>query len=127
MSSHDAVVLTGVSQIARQDMVVMLSTAPDLLLAKRIAHILIEEYLAACVNVGAPVLSMYMWQDTLEGTQEIPLTIKTSGDRAQAVAERLAQLHPYDVPEIVVVPALGAAMNYAQWVHAQTRSRTGHD
>ncbi len=127
MSSRDGVILTGALQIERQDMVVMLSTAPDLLLAKRIAHVLIEEYLAACVNVGAPVLSMYMWQDVLEGAEEIPLTIKTSGDRAQAVAERLAQLHPYEVPEIVVVPAIGASMDYAQWVHAQTRTRMGHD
>ena len=50
------------------DIVIVLSNAPDLLLAKRIAHVLVEEHFAACVNLGAPGLSMYMWDDTLEGT-----------------------------------------------------------
>jgi periplasmic divalent cation tolerance protein len=127
MPSRDAVVLTGASEIERHDMVVVLSTAPDLLLAKRIAHVLIEEYLAACVNIGAPVLSMYMWEGVMEGVDEIPLTIKTSGDRTQALAERIAQLHPYEVPEIVVMPVVGAALPYAQWVRAQTLLSPNHD
>lgn len=103
-----------------QDVVVVLSNAPDLLLAKRIAHMLVEEHLAACVNLGAPVLSMYMWKGELEGTEEIPLVIKTTQAALPAVAARLTELHPYEVPEILVVPVIGGAQPYLDWVREQT-------
>lgn len=100
--------------------VLMLTTAPDALLAKRIAHALVEEGLAACVNLGAESLSMYMWQGVLEGEMEVALTIKTRASRAQAVANRLGQLHPYDVPEILVLDLQGGSRAYLQWLSDQT-------
>lgn len=100
--------------------VLMLSTAPDTLLAKRIAHMLVEEGLAACVNLGAESLSMYMWQGVLEGATEVALTIKTRASRVQDVANRLGQLHPYDVPEILVLGPLGGSKAYLQWLSDQT-------
>lgn len=106
-----------------QDVVVVLSNAPDLLLAKRIAHMLVEENLAACVNLGAPVLSMYMWEGELEGTDEIPLVIKTTQSALPAMTERLIELHPYEVPEILVLPVAGGAQPYLDWVRRQTSSR----
>lgn len=102
------------------DVVVVLSNAPDMLLAKRIAHMLVEEHLAACVNLGAPVLSMYMWKGELEGTEEIPLVIKTTQAALPAVTARLTELHPYEVPEILVVPVLDGAPSYLNWVREQT-------
>lgn len=102
--------------------VVMLCTAPDNLLAKRIAHVLVEEGLAACVNLGAESLSMYMWQGVLEGATEVALTIKTRASRAQEVADRLGQLHPYDVPEILVLGPLGGSKAYVQWLYDQTNA-----
>jgi periplasmic divalent cation tolerance protein len=101
------------------EVVVLLSNAPDLLLAKRIAHMLVEEGLAACVSLGAPCLSMYMWQGKLEGTEEIPLAMKTTRARSGALMARLAQLHPYDVPEMLVLPILGGAQSYLEWVNRQ--------
>src|SRR5690554_1317786 len=101
--------------------VVMLSTAPDNLLAKRIAHVLVEEGLAACVNLGAESLSMYMWQGVLEGATEVALTIKTRAGQAQQVASRLGELHPYEVPEILVSGPLGGSIAYLQWLADQTR------
>lgn len=98
----------------------MLSTAPDTPLAKRIAHILVEEGLAACVNLGPESLSMYMWQGKLEGESEVALTIKTSAGRVQAVANRLVQLHPYDVPELLVIAIDGGSMAYLDWLAEQT-------
>ena len=103
-----------------QEAVLVLSSVPDALLAKRIAHVLVEERLAACVNLGAAGLSMYMWQGTLEGTEEIPLMAKTTRERLQALADRLRQLHPYEVPEILVVPVLGGLASYLDWMQAQT-------
>ena len=105
---------------ADHDVVVIISNAPDMLLAKRIAHVLVEEHLAACVNVGAAMLSMYMWEGKLEGSEEIPLTMKTTGARAPALMERLMQLHPYEVPEVLVLPVLGGSVSYLQWVRSQT-------
>lgn len=109
------------------DAVLMLSTVPDSLLAKRIAHVLVEEGLAACVNLGAESLSMYMWQGTLEGAAEVTLTIKTRVSRAQSVADRLVQLHPYNVPEILVLGPLGGSRAYLQWLSDQTHGAPDQD
>lgn len=102
------------------DVVVVLSNAPDILLAKRIAHMLVEEGLAACVNLGASGLSMYMWKGELEGAEEIPLTMKTTQAMLPALMARLTQLHPYEVPEILVLPVLGGSEAYLNWVRQQT-------
>jgi periplasmic divalent cation tolerance protein len=109
------------SSFAAHDIVLILSNAPDMLLAKRIAHVLVEERLAACVNLGVPGLSMYMWKGELEGADEIPITIKTTGSRAQALMERLMMLHPYEVPEVLVLPVLGGSASYLEWVRAQVQ------
>jgi len=103
------------------DVIVVLSNAPDMLLAKRIAHVLVEEYLAACVNLGAPCLSMYMWEGSLEGTEEVPLLMKTTRGRLPELTERFRQLHPYEVPELLVLPVLGGSHRYMEWVRTQTR------
>ena len=104
-----------------EDLIVILSNAPDVLLAKRIAHLLVEEGLAACVNLGAPGLSIYGWEGRLEGAEEIPLVIKTTADRQEAAINRLMVLHPYDVPEVLVLPVLATTLHYGEWVRAQTR------
>lgn len=101
------------------DVVLIMSNAPDLLLAKRIAHILVEEGLAACVNLGSPVLSIYSWNSTIEGADEIPMWIKTTAHQQQAVVEALASLHPFEVPEIIVVPVIGGSAAYLEWVRRQ--------
>lgn len=103
-------------------LVLVLSNAPDETLAKRIAHITVEEGLAACVNLGSSGLSMYMWQGTLEGAHEIPLTFKTTAAKLQALMERIKALHPYEVPEILVLPVIAGLDSYVQWVKEQTSS-----
>ena len=111
--------------LSDDDVVLVISNAPDILLAKRIAHVLVEEGLAACVNLGAPGLSVYMWNGTVEGTEEIPLWIKTTSRWQQAVIQALANMHPYDVPEIIVVPVVGGAAPYLAWVREQTNAPSG--
>lgn len=107
---------------AGDDVVVILSNAPDTLLAKRIAHILVEEHLAACVNLGQSGLSMYMWQGELEGAEEVPITIKTTKRCAPRTIERLVELHPYEVPEVLVLPVASGTATYLDWVRTQTTS-----
>jgi len=102
------------------DVVLVISNAPDLLLAKRIAHVLVEDGLAACVNLGAPMLSVYSWKGQIEGADEIPMWIKTTAGRQAQLIEALTRLHPYDVPEILVVPVSGGHAGYLQWVREQT-------
>ena len=102
------------------DVVLVITSAPDRVVARTIAHTLIEKKLAACVNLGAPVLSIYEWNDTIESTDEIPLWIKTTVGKQDVVMQALATLHPYDVPEILVVPVIAGSAAYLQWVREQT-------
>ncbi len=103
-----------------QAIVVVMTNVPDLLLAKRIAHLLIEEQLAACVNIGTPMLSIYGWKGEVEGAEEIPMMIKTTCDKQHAMIERLVALHPYDIPEALVMPTLGGYGPYLDWVRSLT-------
>lgn len=102
------------------DIVMVMTNAPDLLLAKRIAHVLIEEQLAACVNIMPPMLSVYGWEGEIQGTEEIPMIIKTTANKQQAMIDRLVSLHPYEVPEAIVIPVLGGHMPYLNWVRSLT-------
>jgi len=75
------------------------------------------------VNLGAPCLSMYMWEGRLEGAEEVPMVIKTTRGQVPALIERLRQLHPYEVPELLVLPVLGGLQSYMEWVRAQARQQ----
>jgi len=86
-----------------------------------LARTLVEERLAACVNIGAPMTSVYRWKGAIEEDREQQLVIKTTGDRLVALESRLRALHPYELPEFVVVAAAGASAAYAGWVDAETR------
>lgn len=101
---------------APTDSVVVLSTAPDVLLAKRIAHVLVEESLVACAQVGSAMTSMYLWQGNLEGCEEIPLSFKTTAAVLPALHRRLCELHPYEVPEFLVMGVPAGSATYLDWV-----------
>jgi periplasmic divalent cation tolerance protein len=100
---------------------VAFSTAPDEAVAARIAHALVAERLAACANLVPGVRSIYRFRDVVEDEREVLLVIKTHADRIDALAERLRALHPYEVPELVVLPAAGGLAPYLDWVRAETR------
>ncbi|MFT0532015.1 divalent-cation tolerance protein CutA [Castellaniella hirudinis] len=107
--------------VARQegrpdDVVLVLTNAPDVLLAKRIAHVLVEESLVACAQVGSPMTSMYLWRGRLEGCEEIPLSFKTTAALVPALHRRLSQLHPYEIPEFLVRGVSAVSAPYLRWV-----------
>jgi periplasmic divalent cation tolerance protein len=83
--------------------------------AGTIARTLVEERLAACVNVLPPMISTYRWKDVVEQEREQQLVIKTSRVRVAALHARLVELHPYELPEFVVLEASGSAA-YVRWV-----------
>lgn len=102
------------------DVVLIISNAPDLLLAKRIAHVVVEQGLAACVNLGAPTLSIYTWKGQVESAEEVPMWFKTTAARQDELIQTLTRMHPYEVPEIIALPVIGGVASYLDWVREQT-------
>jgi periplasmic divalent cation tolerance protein len=84
--------------------------------AERIANALVEERLAACVNVVGPIRSIYRWQGKLHNEQEVLLVIKTRTRRFAAVEARVRALHSYDTPEIVALPITSGSEAYLRWL-----------
>jgi periplasmic divalent cation tolerance protein len=103
------------------DVCVAFTTAPDEAVALRIARALVEERLAACANLVPGVRSIYRFRGVVEDEREVLLVIKTCADRVEALADRLRALHPYEVPELVVMAAAGGLAPYLDWVRAETR------
>lgn len=101
--------------------VIAFCTCPDTGSAARIAAALVEERLAACVNRLPGVASTYRWLGRIEQADEVLLLIKTTADCLPALRQRLPQLHPYELPELVAVEATGGLPAYLDWVAAETR------
>jgi periplasmic divalent cation tolerance protein len=102
--------------------VVVLSTVAKAEDARRIAHALVERRLAACVNVVPGVRSVYRWKGRIEEDDERLLVIKTRRDRAEALRQALVALHPYELPEAIVLPVEAGHAPYLAWLDESTRS-----
>ncbi|MGC8787070.1 MAG: divalent-cation tolerance protein CutA [Anaerolineae bacterium] len=100
---------------------VVLITASSTEEAQRIAHALVEERLAACVNLIAPIESVYRWQEQVQVDQEVLLIVKTTAAAIEKLAERVKQLHSYELPEIIALPILAGAKDYLRWIDEQTQ------
>jgi periplasmic divalent cation tolerance protein len=105
---------------APSDVRVVLVTAPDAATAEVLARALVEERLAACVNVVPGVRSIYRWQGRVEEAAELLLVAKTRADRGAALAARVRELHPYELPEVLELPALGGSEAYLEWVREES-------
>ncbi len=97
-------------------LLLILCTVPDRESALKLSSSLVEQNLAACVNLTSPVTSVYKWQGKLEQTEEIVLLIKTTQQRYQQVEAALRAQHPYELPEIVAVPVEQGLDDYLDWV-----------
>ena len=84
--------------------------------AGRIGRIVVDERLAACVNILSPVHSIYRWQGAIETANEVAAILKTTADATNALIARIAALHSYDVPCIVTWPVDKLLAPYADWV-----------
>lgn len=83
---------------------------------ERFARQLVEERLAACVSVLAPMVSVYRWHGVLEQARERQLLIKTTEERVAALQARFRSLHPYELPECLVIPTIGGSSAYLSWI-----------
>lgn len=94
---------------------IVLTTCPDAMSAERIARALVDERLAACVNLLPPMRSIYRWQGQVEDATEQLLVIKTAQPFA-AVRDRIRGLHPYELPEIIAVAVADGLPEYLSWL-----------
>jgi len=101
------------------DIILVLTTMPDDDRADTLARTLVEERLAACVNVHGPMRSTYRWKGQIECDAERQIVIKTATGQLAKLEARLRALHPYELPEFVVVSA-SASADYGSWVAAET-------
>ena len=86
--------------------------------AERVARTLVERRLAACVNIVGGVRSIYRWKDAVENDAELLLIIKTQTSAIETLKAAIAELHSYDVPELVVVAIEDGASAYLDWIGA---------
>ena len=91
--------------------------------AAALARTLVAERLAACVNVLPVMTSIYRWKGKVEEDREQQLVIKTTPDRLAALETRLRELHPYELPEFLVLSAAGGSAAYLAWVDESTDLR----
>ena len=83
---------------------------------RRLASILVDERLAACVNASAEMESTYRWEGQIETSRERQLTMKTTAARVPALEARVRALHDYALPEFIVVPIVGGSEAYLNWI-----------
>jgi len=105
-----------VSGAKRSRVRVVLTAVPDAEVGARLARTLVEERLAACVNLVPGVRSFYRWQGRLEEAGELLLVVKTRADRRAALAARIQALHPYELPEVLELAPSGGSAAYFDWV-----------
>lgn len=105
------------------DCLLVITTLPDANSAHRLATALVEQRLAACVNILAPCRSVYRWQGRIEDAAEVPLLIKTTGARFAALEAAIRAAHPYELPEVVAVGIDRGSPEYLAWVAAETADR----
>jgi periplasmic divalent cation tolerance protein len=102
------------------DTLLVFTNAPDRAVAMRIAQTLVDERLAACVNVLGECTSVYRWQGTVETARELPIIVKTRAARYAEVEAAIRRLHPYELPEILAVPVVEGLSDYLEWVSGET-------
>ncbi|KAF0177852.1 MAG: periplasmic divalent cation tolerance protein [Nitrospirae bacterium] len=103
------------------DYIVVFITAPNEEEAAKMARVLVEEKLAGCVNIVRSISSIYSWQGKTEDDSEALMICKTKKSLFDALKERVIQLHPYTVPEIVALPIIAGSEKYLDWLREVTQ------
>jgi periplasmic divalent cation tolerance protein len=109
------------------DVRVVLMTAPDGETGERLGRTLVEERLATCVNVLPGLASIYWWEGRIERASEVLLILKTVEARVSALRERAVELHPYEVPEVLVLEVGSGHVPYLDWVRREALPGTAEE
>ncbi len=102
--------------MSSDEVIVVLCTCPQGSVPAAISRTLVEEGLAACVNIVNQVQSIYRWDDQIQDDEEALLIIKTARSRYPQLEARLEKLHPFEIPEILALPVKGGLQKYLDWV-----------
>jgi len=105
----------------RPQIILVLATAPSPDLATTLVTTLVQESLAACGTILPGAVSIYRWEGALETATECQILLKTSADRVTELQRRFTELHPYEVPEFLVLPVASGLETYLEWVRSSTR------
>jgi len=96
----------------------------DIASAQMLARALVEQRLAACVNILPAVQSIYRWNGAVEQAAEVTLLIKTTTARYAELEQAIRALHPYELPEVIAVPVSAGLPAYLEWIAQETRKET---
>src|ERR671928_396756 len=99
----------------------VLTNVPDRAAAERLADMLVQKNLAACVNILAPCRSVYRWKDAVQHDEEHPMLVKTTRERYAALEQAVRAGHPYELPEIIAMPIERGLPAYLDWLAAETK------
>ena len=113
----------GIGCGVNEDFVIAFSTFPDAEIARKIAHELVENAIVACANIVPSVKSIYFWKEKVETSAEVLTIFKMTAAGYSEFESRLRKLHPYDVPEIVVLKVAEGNPDYLRWI-GESCSRT---
>lgn len=105
--------------------IVVMSTVPDITTGRKIARRILEERLAACVNISGTLESLYWWEGKIQQDQEHLLVIKTRAELFPRLKEAVQGLHPYEVPEIIALPIEQGSSSYLKWIESETQRENG--
>ncbi len=109
----------------REQVATVTLTAPDEAVAESVVRALLDANLIACGQVVPGAMSLYRWNGEVVRARELVVTLKTLLRLVPAVCERVAQLHPFEVPEILVQEVVGGSPAYLQWVRSECRPAAG--
>jgi periplasmic divalent cation tolerance protein len=98
----------------------VISNLPDRASADKLARVLVDERLAACVNVLSPCRSVYRWKGAVEDAEEFPVLIKTTRERYPQLEAAIRKNHPYELPEIIALQLAAGLPAYLDWVASET-------
>jgi periplasmic divalent cation tolerance protein len=101
--------------------IIVLITAPSMGEARRIGRTLVEEKLAACVNVVPQIFSVFRWKNSICRERESLLVLKTRRSCFKPLAKRVKSLHSYSVPEVIAIPIVLGSEDYLRWIRQSTR------
>ena len=102
--------------VSPMDPVIIMTNFPDRVSALALAKELVDQRLAACVNVLSECSSVYRWKNEIEHSDEVPVLIKTLSQNYPQVESLVRRMHPYELPEIIAVPVVEGFPGYMQWI-----------
>lgn len=106
--------------IITMEPILIVSNFPEKKLALSVAKKIVDEHLAACVNILPPCTSVYNWQGETASAEEIPVLIKTQKQQYTKVEKVITAMHPYELPEIITVTLVGGLPAYLRWIACAT-------